>query len=126
MVGKQKRMSSSNKQISILTYCIFTILFSAYFLYIHSYLLSSIFLIYSVLFISIYKKKIKKSEKFESKFELYYNHYLLSLGFMITWLIQFIIDLQSFFAAYNELLYMLFAATTIVIISLYFKLFIKN
>ncbi len=124
MVGKQKSMSTT-KQISSLTYCIFSILFSIYFLYIKSFLLSSVFLIYSILFVSIYVRTIRKSDKFELKFNENHKHYLLSLGFMLTWLILYIIDLKSFFTAFEHISYLLLGATFLVISTLYFKLFIK-
>jgi hypothetical protein len=117
-------MSTDTKKINILTYSIFTVLFSLYFLYIKSYLLASVFLMYSFLFISIYIKKTKQLDKFDSVLNQNHKIYLLNLGFMISWLIIYIIDLNSIFEAFELVQYLLLGATSYAIVNLYYKLII--
>jgi hypothetical protein len=117
-------MSPETKKINILTYSIFTVLFSLYFVYLKSYLLSSVFLVYSVLFISLYIKKIKHREKFDLIFSENHKLYLLNLGFMLSWLIIYIIDLKSFITAFELIEYSLLGATSLVVVNLYYKMII--
>lgn len=119
-------MNSTRLKINSLAYSIFSILFVFYFAYINSFLLSSIFVIYAILFVSMYILSLKNIDRLVFKFKEYNKHYLLSIGFMLTWLIIYIIDIKSLFSAFDHLQYILLGATTFVVSSLYYKLIVKQ
>lgn len=70
-----------------------------------------------------------KSSRNAEKFELIYNqnikHYLLSIGFMVTWIIIFIVDLKNNFSAFEYLIDIIMGATIIVVSTLFYKLIIR-
>lgn len=119
-------MSASSIKINSLTYSIFTILFTVYFAYLNAFLLSSVFLIYATLFVSIYIISLKNIDRLEIRIKENYKHYLLNLGFMLCWLVIFIIDLKSIFSAYEFLQYLIAISTSLVIGTLYYKIILKK
>lgn len=119
-------MNSTRLKINSLAYSIFSILFVFYFAYINTYLISAVFLIYAILFVSIYIISLKNVDTLEVRINENYKHYLLNLGFMLCWLIIFIIDLKSIFSAYELVQYLLAFSTSLVIGTLYYKLILKK
>lgn len=119
-------MIGNSIKINSLTYSIFTLLFSLYFAYLNNYLISAVFLIYAILFVSIYVISLKSTEFLAIRIKENYKHYLLNLGFMLCWLVIFIVDLKSIYSAYSFLQYLLAMSTFIVISTLYFKVIIKK
>lgn len=119
-------MSGSSIKINSLTYSIFTLLFTVYFAYLNTYLISAVFLIYAILFVSIYIISLKSIDRLEIRIKENYKHYLLNLGFMLCWLVIFIVDLKSIFSAYEFIQYLLALITSLVISTLYYKVILKK
>lgn len=115
-------MKSQAIKIKSLTYSIFSVFFVLYFLYIGEYKYSSVFILYSIFFISMLISNSRNSELLQKKLVTNAKHYLLNIGLLISWVIMFIIDLESINQAFVYIHYFLFAATTIVLGTLFNKL----
>lgn len=126
IIQKKSKMMNEKIKIKNLTYSIFSIFFAFYFIYIKAIAFSSAFIIYSVLFISMYIKSSRNAEKFELIYNQNIKHYLLSIGFMVTWIIIFIVDLKNNFSAFEYLIDIIMGATIIIVSTLYYKLIISS
>lgn len=116
-------MNTKAKKISSLSFAIFTVLLSLYLIYQKEYVISSAFILYGIFFISIFIVLSKNNLSFQKTIENNSKHYALNVGFMVCWLIIYIIDLKNNFAAFEHIQSILIGATTIILFTYIYKLF---
>lgn len=119
-------MDTKAKKISTLSYSLFSIMLTLYLAFEQDYIISSMFFLFSILFVIIYVALTKNDINKHKIIENNSKHLSLNVGFMITWLIIYVIDLKNNFAAFEHLQYLLIGGTIFVMFSYIIKFTRKN